>query len=120
MAAGICVPRVEGKCLSGHWGKERELAGMGCEAAMLPAKRLPGHRTQGAGKQLYLQAVGAITESATRGQWFPEASLAQLRPQRENRGSQVRDRTPKAQGLRPWLELERKVGMEGLPRWRYW
>ena len=54
---------------------------MGCEAGLLPAKRLPGHGTQGASKQLYLQAVGAITELATRGQSFPGASLAKLRPQ---------------------------------------
>lgn len=54
---------------------------MGCEAGMLQAKRLPGHRTQGAGKQLDLQAVGAITELTTRGQCFPGASLAKLRPQ---------------------------------------
>ena len=37
---------------------------------------------QGTGhKQLYLQAVGAITELATRGQCFPGASRAKLRPQ---------------------------------------
>ena len=78
---GSVCPGWKASAFPGHWGKERDLAGMGCEAGMRPAKRLPGHRTQGAKEQLYLQAVGAITELATRGQCFPGASRAKLRPQ---------------------------------------
>lgn len=47
---GSVCPGWKASAFPGHWGKERDLAGMGCEAGLLPAKRLPGHRTQGASK----------------------------------------------------------------------
>ena len=41
-AAGVCAPRGEGKCLSGPLGEEEG-------AGVLPAERLPGRTTDGAG-----------------------------------------------------------------------